>query len=603
LKILAILRQWLQLHSDMARLLSLVVLAVGVTTLLFGNASSIVTATSAVSSPVFSPVFSPGVFVFPAHGTTGVAVSVKPFITFTADPPQTPIYTSTLSTGRSIGLFGPAGFVPATTSYNSTLRKFIITPSSDLAFSSSYSLIVDKALFSGTTDFQASFSTESAPPAAPAPAAPTATPTPTPTPVPAPTATPTPPPAAVIDLGGGVTLIVPTPARVERTVDISALLAPLPPGVTPTPFAVTNPAGDVTLTLDITALQGLVVAGTPVSIALQELAPAPSAPDVVIHTEVRRVDPVTGAVTTVFVNTAPPPDFATGEVVKSVAKPVDIRIEGLATPTPVPGVTPTPGVGLVLAKPVEVTIGYNKAALPKETTDKDLALFFYNEATGQWVEVAESAVDAAAGKVTAKVTHLTIFSVMAKVPFQKDISTDVRYYGATQRYVAFGFRNYFDQQGGIERFGLPITDEFERKGITSQYFQRTRLEFHPELGGVVTQGNVGKELLEVFGGLPERSAPPRGDLPAGIRYFPETGHYVSFAFKQYFESKGGEAVLGLPVSEEVVYQGITAQWFEKARLEWHPEIGSGVVLLGLVGDELAKTEGLRIFRVATVTTQ
>jgi len=196
------------------------------------------------------------------------------------------------------------------------------------------------------------------------------------------------------------------------------------------------------------------------------------------------------------------------------------------------------------------------------------------------------------------VTHLTIFTVMAKVPFQKDVSADVRYYGATQRYVGYGFRKFFDDNGGIDQFGLPITDEFERKGVTSQYFQRARLEFHPELGGVVTRANVGREFLALHGGLPERVAPPRGELPPTIAYFPETGHYVRAAFKAYFEERGGVEVLGLPLSEEVVYLGITAQWFEKGRLEWHPEIGQGVVLLGLVGDELAKMEGLRVFKVA-----
>ncbi len=53
-------------------------------------------------------------------------------------------------------------------------------------------------------------------------------------------------------------------------------------------------------------------------------------------------------------------------------------------------------------------------------------------------------------------------------------------------------------------------------------------------------------------------------------YFSETGHYVSGGFKAYFEANGGLAVFGYPITEELVEDGWTVQYFQRARLEFHP---------------------------------
>jgi len=385
-------------------------------------------------------------------------------------------------------------------------------------------------------------------------------------------------------------------------------------GAASTPVSLQSEGGQVQVQIPVELLRQLIQptpGQTPVAVEaiIDIVAPPPPQRELVVERtlvrEVKNVDPATGQTVTetkqVVVNTQPPPDFSTGQVVKGASVTVDIRLERLITP--VPGTTQVQRESVTrFAQPVDLAIEYAADVLPKETTEDDLALFFLDETTGKWVEVPGSQVDKTTRKVNAKVDHLTIFTVMAKVPFQKDINENVRYYGATQRYVAHGFKEYFDKNGGMDRFGLPITDEFERKGVTAQYFQRSRLEFHPELGNTITVANVGKELLEKSGGLPAPLPPPRGELPPTIRYFPETGHYVNLSFKQHLEENGGVESIGFPISEEIVFKGITAQWFEKGRLEWHPEIGKGVVLLGLVGDELAKLEGLRVFKIGVLTT-
>ncbi len=98
-------------------------------------------------------------------------------------------------------------------------------------------------------------------------------------------------------------------------------------------------------------------------------------------------------------------------------------------------------------------------------------------------------------------------------------------------------------------------------------------------------------------------------------YFQETGHSLSGGFKTYWDTHGGLAVFGFPISEEfaernpdtgVVY---TVQYFERNRFEYHPEF-SGTpfeVSLGRLGVQIAEQtfppapalagqEGLRYFR-------
>jgi hypothetical protein len=62
------------------------------------------------------------------------------------------------------------------------------------------------------------------------------------------------------------------------------------------------------------------------------------------------------------------------------------------------------------------------------------------------------------------------------------------------------FVAYWQANGGLERFGYPVTDEFtaelEGRPYTVQYFERRRFELHPELGpDVVLLGLLGREVL------------------------------------------------------------------------------------------------------------
>lgn len=72
-------------------------------------------------------------------------------------------------------------------------------------------------------------------------------------------------------------------------------------------------------------------------------------------------------------------------------------------------------------------------------------------------------------------------------------------------------------------------------------------------------------------------------------YFPETGHNLSNIFKRYWERNGGLRMFGYPISEEFLENGLTVQYFERAKFENHPE-HSGTpneVQLGLLGRVVA----------------
>ena len=95
----------------------------------------------------------------------------------------------------------------------------------------------------------------------------------------------------------------------------------------------------------------------------------------------------------------------------------------------------------------------------------------------------------------------------------------------------------------------------------------------------------------------------------GCAFFPETGHTVCGAFLSYWQSHGLDlgdpavsereaiALFGYPVSEVFTdpATGLTVQYFERARFEWHPEGegGSGRVELGRVGATLLAERGWR----------
>ena len=108
--------------------------------------------------------------------------------------------------------------------------------------------------------------------------------------------------------------------------------------------------------------------------------------------------------------------------------------------------------------------------------------------------------------------------------------------------------------------------------------------------GDVGQGGGQLGLLGDDVTAPVRPFPRGGAFASGDehRWYAETGHGLHYGFLRYFDTRGGLDIFGYPISEELTENGFTAQYFQRARFEYHPEHAGTPyeVQLGLVGDQV-----------------
>jgi hypothetical protein len=192
-------------------------------------------------------------------------------------------------------------------------------------------------------------------------------------------------------------------------------------------------------------------------------------------------------------------------------------------------------------------------------------------------------------------------------------SGDCRLFPETGYQVCGRILQYWNENGGLPVFGFPIaaqtSQQIEGATLQLQWFERNRLELHPENGRPydVLLGRLGADSLSAQ----KRDWQTFGKVgPDQPHYFAETGHAIGPQFWGYWSSHGLEfdgrpgasfneslALFGLPLSEPVLEKNPTdgkeylTQHFERARFEYHPE-NAGTqyeVLLGLLGRELTGT--------------
>jgi hypothetical protein len=158
----------------------------------------------------------------------------------------------------------------------------------------------------------------------------------------------------------------------------------------------------------------------------------------------------------------------------------------------------------------------------------------------------------------------------------------VEYFPETGHNVCDQFLEFFASRGGAEIFGYPITERFIENGWLVQYFQRVRMEYHPENP---PRYHVQLGLLGDFFAPPEKKAPiPASERPKSNdrerQYFSKTGHTVGFSFLKFYKEHGGLDNFGYPVTEFIFEDGRFVQYFQRARMEWAPNQG-GIVLNNL----------------------
>ena len=164
-----------------------------------------------------------------------------------------------------------------------------------------------------------------------------------------------------------------------------------------------------------------------------------------------------------------------------------------------------------------------------------------------------------------------------------------QYFPETGYTVRGEFLRFFNQWGGLDVFGPPVSQELVEDGVRVQYFRNFRLEWHPENPRPyrVQPGLLGELLGVRHPPVPSAKIPPASRLEE--RYYPETGHTVKSGFLKFFDQHGGIDLFGYPISEVAPGEkGRMAQWFQRARLEWDANDPAGKLRLAPLGEAAFK---------------
>jgi hypothetical protein len=198
--------------------------------------------------------------------------------------------------------------------------------------------------------------------------------------------------------------------------------------------------------------------------------------------------------------------------------------------------------------------------------------------------------------------------------------TDERCFPETGFCMSGRIREFWEQNGGLPVFGYPTGPQseiqIEGKPFQAQWFERNRLELHPENQRPydVLLGRLGVDRL-VQQGRDWFTFPKNGEWgdPGDCRLFAETGHSVCSTILAVWRGSGLEldgkrghtdieslALFGAPLSEahfERLPDGkeYIVQWFERARFEFHDENEPPYQLLfGLLGNEIRENPAVDV---------
>ena len=203
------------------------------------------------------------------------------------------------------------------------------------------------------------------------------------------------------------------------------------------------------------------------------------------------------------------------------------------------------------------------------------------------------------------IAALLLFTLAPDVNAQQD----ERCFTETGQCIRGRIREFWEQNGGLPVFGFPVAAQAEEliegKPYQVQWFERNRLELHPENARPydVLLGRLGVDRLAQQGR--DWFTFPKGSEQAGCQFFAQTGHSVCGDILAAYRANGLEidgragktdgeslALFGQPISEpamETNASGFTVltQWFERARFEVYPENAPQFrVQFGLLGNEI-----------------
>jgi len=174
--------------------------------------------------------------------------------------------------------------------------------------------------------------------------------------------------------------------------------------------------------------------------------------------------------------------------------------------------------------------------------------------------------------------------------------TDRRCFAETNQCIAGSIRTYWERNGGLPIFGYPITPQqvetVEGQTLPVQWFERDRLEDHGTAG--VMAGRLGAHYLEMtYRPWEYFDKIDRAGTPATCRLFEQTGHSLCEPYLGYWQQHGGLERFGYPITqpfhEWIEGTSLEVQYFERRRMEIHPEQPGSPILLGLLGNQVQAT--------------
>jgi len=176
-----------------------------------------------------------------------------------------------------------------------------------------------------------------------------------------------------------------------------------------------------------------------------------------------------------------------------------------------------------------------------------------------------------------------LLALPALLPAAGLAQSSSRTFPETGKTVSGRFLDYWNTHGGLAQQGYPISDPMQEKSDTDgktytvQYFERAVFEAHPE------NAAPNDVLLSLLGNFLYKQKYPNGapnqkaSTAPNAQKFPQTGFTVGGKFLDYWNTHGGLAQQGYPISNEFQEKSdldgktYTVQYFERAVFELHPE--------------------------------
>ncbi len=146
---------------------------------------------------------------------------------------------------------------------------------------------------------------------------------------------------------------------------------------------------------------------------------------------------------------------------------------------------------------------------------------------------------------------------------------------------------YYRQHNGVELFGYPITRQMDRDGMRLQYFEKAIIQYPAVANPRYSQVSLRPLGFE----LSALTAPVTPEDDPDCRYFEPHGHLVCVNLLDFFDKVGGQDILGNPISESKVANGVLVQDFENARLKWTTDTSVPHVDLERWGEQACLADG------------